>query len=962
MNSGPKAGGGLRIGILGRVAVWDENGDEVRLRPQIQRLVGLLLATDGPTSIDRISEYVTGGQRSGSAARTSAGRLRSVVGGRLVTVGSSYEFVVEPDELDATRFETLRDRAADARSNERVELLSAALECWRGVAFGDIAEQEWAAPAAARLNRQRVDVLEDLAEALIDVGRWSDAVTLLEPHLADVPYQERPIALLMRALAGSGRVTDALRCSRRFTVALRDDIGVGPSQSLVALELDLLREADPRPDDVAASATPRAQSPSSNIREPLSSFVGRVDEVKELVEDLGSKRLVTLVGPGGAGKTRLALRVAGRSTDEFDGGSWFVDLAQIDDPCDVETLAATTLGANVEPGASPTDGIVDHLGGRRALVILDNCEHVTAAAAALAKELTSRCPSVRVLTTSRERLGVDGEYGHPVFGLDDFEAHALFCERAAQADDRFEPSDDDRLVIERICRRLDGIPLAIELAAARTRSLTPTDVLERLDDRFHLLSVGPAATARRGSLSSTVEWSYEMLEDHERTAFDRLSVFVGDFDIAAASAVVDMPGPRGEVLEILDSLVDKSLVVADRSRRHSRYRLLETLRMYGDERLNERGESNATRRRHCDHFLAVVQSVRAANDNTTQFRDLSTFATVHGDWHNFRAAVNFALDDDDPGLAAAVAVIPEVFYLFLEEHAGWMNRILTHLPEEHFLASICHGFAAMWSTLRGDNAEAFRIGHRGLEIEDGLGGIAHRLLWWAISEAHLNTGDPVAGLAAARRSLLVMEGSQSDPEVVNPLGLALVCALVAEPESAEGFANRITAAAAVIPSEVNTIAAARAAGYLSLARGDVDGALDRFRHAYEITVGIPHLQGVGLRDLALAGSWSGPDAATGIFAGALEQLHRDRMWSLVWVVIEAITISWGRHGRPTDAAVLLGYLDRHGLGYGLLVDGRREVTAHVHDLPDGDQQRAVGASMGPDQLLSFALDGLRADF
>jgi predicted ATPase/DNA-binding SARP family transcriptional activator len=950
----------MRVGILGRVAVWDDQGDEVRLRPQIRRLIGLLVATDGPISIDQISEYVAGGQRSGSAARTAAGRLRSVVGDRLVTVGSSYELALEPDELDATIFQSLRERAADARPNERVDLLSSALECWRGAAFGDLAGEEWAAPAAARLDQLRVDAVGDLAEALIDVGKWSDAVTLLEPHLADVPYQERPIALLMRALAGSGRVTDALRRFRQFTVELRNDIGVGPSQSLSALEFDLLSEADPRPDDAGGSIRPRAPSSSSNISEPMSSFVGRVDEVKGLVEELGSKRLITLVGPGGAGKTRLALRVAAESTEEFVDGSWFVDLAQIDDERDVEILAAATLGAKVEPGASPTEGVIDHLRDRRVLVIVDNCEHVTHAAASLIREVLSQCPSIGVLATSRERLAVDGEQVHPVVGLDDFEAHALFCERAAQADDRFEVSDDDGLVIDRICRRLDGIPLAIELAAARTRSLTPTDLLERLDDRLRLLRSGPSTNDRHASLSATVQWSYEMLDDDERTAFDRLSVFSGDFDLAAASAVVSLSGDFADVLEILDSLVDKSLVVADRSQRHTRYRLLESLRMYGVERLMERGESEVTRRRHGDHYLSVSQAVRSANDAAAPFRDLGSFVTIHSEWHNFRTAVNWALEDDDPGRAAVVALISEVFYLFLEEHAGWMDRILARLPDEHPLASICHAYAALWNTLRGDNAAAFRTGYRGLEIEDGLGGVAHRLLWRAISEAHLNTGDPVEGLAAARRSLLVMEGSQSDYEVVDSLILALACSLVAEPHSAVGFADRLASAALDAPSSVHTTAAVNAAGFLCLGRDDVDGALDHFRRSSQTAAGIPHLQGVALRNLAVAAAWSEFPQASSTIGDALDQLVRSRFWSLGWVAVEALAISWGRSGRATDATVLLGYLDHHGLGYGLLVDGRHEVTARVADLSGADEQRATGAAMGRDDLMAFALDGLRA--
>jgi hypothetical protein len=339
---------------------------------------------------------------------------------------------------------------------------------------------------------------------------------------------------------------------------------------------------------------------------------------------------------------------------------------------------------------------------------------------------------------------------------------------------------------------------------------------------------------------------------------------------------------------------------------------------------------------------------------------MTPFVAVRSDWHNFRAAVSWALDDGDPGRAAATALLPQVFYLFLDEHAAWMNRILAHLPEAHPLSSICHAFSALWSTLRGDNAAALRLGRRGLELDDQLGGVAHRLLWWAMSEAHLNTGDPVEGLAAARRSLLAGEGRQTDVQLVSPLRLALTCSLVAEPDASEGFAARLAAVAAAAPSDVNVSAAAGAAGYLSLSRGEVDEAFGRFHRAYDLAVGVPHLEGVALRDLAVAASWSGSPAVSRVFADALDQLFRERMWSLVWVVIEALGIFWGRCGRRTDAAVLIGYLECHGLAYGVLVEGRREVTGSVENLPAGDVWKAKAAAMSRDDLVSFALDGLGA--
>ena len=486
----------MKFGVLGRVAAWDDDGAEIPLRPQLRRLLGVLVATGTTVSPDQIAEHAAGGSATGSAARTAAGRLRSVVGDRLVTVGSGYELVLGPDELDATTFARLCERAVGASPRERVTVLSAALGEWRGPALGDLADEPWAVSTAARLNRRRADTVEDLAEALIESGRWTDAVALLEPHLADVPYEERPVALLMRALAGSGRITEALRCLRRFRITLRNDIGVDPSRQLAALELDLLCEADPRPNGSGEEGDGLPVSMIGSLPDPLSSFVGRVDEVKELVEDLDRGRLITLTGFGGTGKTRLAVQVARESADRFPDGCWFVDLAAITTTTDVAVATATALGVQIETTSSPTASLVDHLRSQRALIVVDNCEHVLAPVASLVSEFASGCPMVRILATSREHLGVDGEQVHPVSGLDEIEAQTLFCDRAVGADDRFAPDDVDRMAIERICERLDGIPLAIELAAAKTRSLTPVDVLQRLDDRFTLLRGGRPRTER----------------------------------------------------------------------------------------------------------------------------------------------------------------------------------------------------------------------------------------------------------------------------------------------------------------------------------------------------------------------------------------------------------------------------------------------------------------------------------
>ncbi|MGA9278956.1 ATP-binding protein, partial [Ilumatobacter sp.] len=601
----------------------------------------------------------------------------------------------------------------------------------------------------------------------------------------------------------------------------------------------------------------------------------------------------------------------------------------------------------------------DHLLSRRSLVVIDNCEHVLATAASLVDEVVRGCPTVVIVATSREHLGIDGERVHPVSGLDDLDAHTLFCDRAAAADDRFAPDDDDRRAIDRICERLDGNPLAIELAAARTRSLTPVDLLHRLDDRFAVLRSGRIGSERHQTLAAAVEWSYELLDEVERAVFACLSIFPGDFDHAAAIAV---GGAEPRLVDaVLDSLVSKSLVVSDRSGRHSRYRLLETLREFGKARLHEQGEAEEVRRRHQLHFHTVAAEVRALTDPSV-VTDMTPFAMVRRDWHNFRVAVASALDDGMPELAAGIALLPPVYYLFLDEHAEWMISIVDQLPDDHRLACISHAFATLWCTLRGENEAAFSRGLRGLDLDDLTGGVGHCMLWWAVGEAHLNTGKPVEALAAARRSLMVgaVNREQPDTEVVNPLELCCLAGLAVEPEAVQGYADRLAAVAAAVPSEVNVAIAANGECFGLLARGATDAAIERFRATCAVTRGLPHMQGEAMKNLAVAASWADSPAAEEIFTEAFDVVARGRMWSFAWVVIEALAIHWYRRGRIADAAVLLGYLERHGLAFGVLVKSRADVDQVVGHTNRVADQRDQGAAMTRDKLVAFTRERLGA--
>jgi predicted ATPase/class 3 adenylate cyclase len=415
-----------------------------------------------------------------------------------------------------------------------------------------------------------------------------------------------------------------------------------------------------------------------NLPTQLTSFVGREREVVVVAEALRTARLVTLTGTGGVGKTRLALQAAADALPAYPDGAWFCELAAAADPDAMLQIIAITLGLAPRQGVSLAQGIAELVAKRQMLIVLDNCEHLLDAVAELAETVLAACPNVRVLATSREALDVGGEravrlrsLGVPRQGatleeLTASDAARLFLERAEATGAEGGLDAKDAAAIAEICRRLDGIPLAIELAAARVIALTPAEIATHLDQRFRLLTGGRrAAVERHHTLRATVDWSYSLLAETEQRVFDRLGVFPGTFDAAAAEAVVTGDGIEGwDVLDALTSLVAKSMLMADRGAGTTRYQMLETLRHYARERLDATEPAEDRRRRHAEHFVAVAEAsgagLRSADELLWQERILA-------DLDNFRAAVSWGLDsaaEEDAELAART--IANLAY-----HGGW---------------------------------------------------------------------------------------------------------------------------------------------------------------------------------------------------------------------------------------------------------------------------------------------------
>ncbi|MFB9908835.1 BTAD domain-containing putative transcriptional regulator [Allokutzneria oryzae] len=702
----------MQIGMLGSFEVRTDDGvladvPGARLRGL---LVALALQPGQVVPKAALIDWIWGEHPPSEAANALqrlVSRLRKALPeGSVEGHANGYRLTVDPDAVDAVRFERL---VGQSRDDEDPRRLREALALWRGAAMQDVGLQDSAAfdAAVTRLEGLRLTAMEDRFDAEVNLGHGAKLITELTDLVAAHPVRERLVAALMRALVATGRDTEALLVYERTRETLADELGVDPSPELSAVHLALLRGELGR----------REESRKTNLRAELTSFVGKDADVAAVRGLVAGHRLTTLIGPGGSGKTRLATETARTLLGDQPDGAWLVELAAIGADGDVAQATLDALGlrdplVGEAPEAEPADRVVAAVRERAMVLVLDNCEHVIESAAAFAHRVLGECRRLRILATSREPLGITGEALWAVAPLvmpaeeagpgeiESSPAVRLLRDRAGAVRNDLATDARTSSTLARICRAVDGMPLAIELAAARLRTMSLEQLANRLDDRFRLLTGGSrTALPRHRTLRAVIDWSWDLLTDAERMVLRRLAVFAGGASQEAAERVCagDAVEAR-EVLELLTALTEKSLVVTY-GEGAPRYRMLGTVKEYAEQRLTEAGESEPTRRAHLAYLTELAETAEPRLRRAEQLEWLAALEVEHD---NITAAMRGALAAGDADGAMRLAAVAG-WYWWLGGHKAEGNELImaaTAVPGEvaDEVRAVVYAFAAGFLT------------------------------------------------------------------------------------------------------------------------------------------------------------------------------------------------------------------------------------------------------------------------
>lgn len=772
---------GIALRVLGPLEV-SESGRDVAPRAAKPRRLLLCLAVDAGrvVSVDRLVDALWGETPPRSAAnllQVYVWKLRGSLGDDVIeTVPGGYRLALGDSFFDARVFEALLadGRRALTASNPELALalLQRALQLWRGDAYVDAADADFAAGEARRLEDLRLLCLEDCLDSQLALGRHEQVLGEVRALATAHPLRERPRKQLIISLYRAGRHAEALDEYREFRRTLSEQLGLEPSNDLKAVERAVLRH-----DEVLASPPAVVQSTARRtLPTPPTSLIGRERELHELWEIVARPdvRLLTIAGAGGSGKTRLAIALAERCLEEFANGVAFVELAPIRDPGRVIAAIAESLGLTADAEGPVEVAVAEWLEEREILLVIDNLEHLTEAAVALAS-LVARARRLTIVVTSRKVLHVSGEYVYPLQPLELDSAVQLFAARAEAA---ASPLDADAVgSVREICRRLDGLPLAIELAAARTAALTPQEILERLEPRLALLTGGPRdLPARQQTLRATIRWSTDLVGPTEQSVLARLAVFAGGWTVDAAAAIADA------TLEDLHSLLGHSLIARPERETRTRLTMLETIRDYALELLEAKGDLEATARRHARYYAELVSAPEP--EGRAQRERL---AVVGEDFDNLRAAMDWAESDGDHTLALRLATgLYRHWYvrgLFAEGSSRIERPLDLGVGDDELRALALRALAGL-RFLLGDLEGSERRAREGIEIGEragtiGASGACHTVLGliakergdYAAARLHFQQSDDIAhetensdGVVVANNNLAELAFARNDLE------------------------------------------------------------------------------------------------------------------------------------------------------------------------------------------------------
>ncbi|HEY3671857.1 MAG TPA: BTAD domain-containing putative transcriptional regulator, partial [Acidimicrobiia bacterium] len=738
------------VGIVDGTALLPLGGGMPR------RLLAVLLAyRNSVVSTDRLVEVLWEAPPDSAAAtlQSYVSRLRRFVelddgGATLVNRAPGYVLEVADTAVDAGRFEAGVAEARDLLAADpltALERLDAALGEWRGDAFAEFAETEWIRPEAVRLEELRLVATESRIDAQLRVGRHHEVVGEVDALRLDHPLREQFARQAMVAYYRSGRQAEAIRVAQQFRATLRDDLGLEPSAELRALEAAILEESDSLawvPPDL-----PPASASTAPGRDPLpietTALVGRERDLEMAGRLLATGRILTLFGPGGVGKTRLAHRLAGTLAAQFADGVRLVELAPVRDQGAVSAAFAAALDVQQRPQRTLEESIVELLGSQSVLLVLDNCEHVLDTTSELVEQVLQWCPDVQVLATSREPLGIPAEVVWSVpplpvparvdVSLEELAivpAVQLFVERARSAQPDFTLDRENHEAVAELCIRLDGVPLALELAAARMRSMSPAQLAERLPERFRILAGSRRATdPRHRTLRDLVEWSYDLLTRVEQLLFDRLSVFAGAFPLERAERVGSGNGiDERDIAGLLGVLVDKSMLATQ----GGRFRLLETLREFGREQLAARSDADAIRDAHVSVHAELS---RAASRGLGGPKEAEWMREIDASFDDVRDAHHAAVaaGDVDSALRIVIGVREYAWRRIRYEHLSWADTTVG-MPgaSEHALYPVLLGVVAYGHFVRGELETAIEVGKRAIaeavRLDSLTAGLAERAL------------------------------------------------------------------------------------------------------------------------------------------------------------------------------------------------------------------------------------------